>query len=61
MRLIDDWLFITADLQKAVRFYDMVSKGARPQPLLRLHAEALDCRPSRVWVLHIQGQESPEL
>ena len=29
MRLIDDWLFITTDLPKAIQFYDMVSKGDR--------------------------------
>ncbi|OJT07372.1 Telomerase reverse transcriptase [Trametes pubescens] len=27
MRLIDDWLLITADRSKATRFYDIVSKG----------------------------------
>ena len=27
MRLIDDWMLITADLAKANRFYDMVSAG----------------------------------
>ncbi len=27
MRLIDDWLLITADRSKATRFYDIVSNG----------------------------------
>lgn len=30
MRLMDDWLFVSADRQKASRFYDMVSTGMHP-------------------------------
>lgn len=28
MRLIDDWLLITANRSKATRFYDIVSRGS---------------------------------